>query len=102
MRIVFIIITLITFGIFFIEALVHYNEGRKDITKFNKKILSECLSEGIIWSDLDFSSRYIELPTGIKIYIPKTPELIKLALTIIFFSAINGLVSTIFISLHLK
>ena len=102
MKVVFIIITLITFGIFFIEALVHYNEGRKDVTKYNKKILSECLSEGIIGSDLDYSSRYIDLPVGKKIYIPQTPELIKLALMIIFFSTINGLLSTVFISLHLK
>ena len=102
MKVVFIIITLITFGIFFIEALVHYNEGRKDVTKYNKKILSECLDERIIQSDFDYSSRFVELPTGTKIYIPQTPELIKLALMIIFFSAINGLVSTIFISLHLK
>jgi hypothetical protein len=102
MTIIFIIITLITFGIFFIEAIVHYNEGRREITKQTKKTLSECLTEEIIQNDFDFDNRFIMLPNNIKIHIPKNQELIKLILTIIFFSTINGLVSTLFISLHLK
>jgi len=102
MKIIFIIITLITFGLFFIEAIIHYNEGRREITNYNKKILSECINEEIIKNDLDYSNRFIELPNNIKIHIPKNQELLKLILTIIFFSAVNGLVSTIFISMHLK
>ena len=100
MKIVFVIITLITFCLFFIEAIIHYNEGRSEIAQLSKKTLDECLSEFVIKTDL--SSRYIGLPNNVKIYIPENKELIKLLLIIIFFSTINGLISTLFISLHLK
>lgn len=101
MKIVFVIITLITFGLFFIEAIVHYNEGRVEMSKLSKKALSECIGEFDTQTDFDNFSRYFGLPGGMKIYIPENKELVKLLFTIIFFSAINGLISTFVISLHL-
>lgn len=85
MKIIFLIITLITFTIFFIEALIHFNIGKNN---------SDCLdSEN--HTNINLISKYI------KIHIPNYNELIKIVLTVLFFSILSGIISTSIIKYHL-
>lgn len=87
MKVLFIIITIITFFIFFIEGLIHYNEGIKDNKDTNIK------------HDPIF---IFKLFNGYEIEIPHKKELLVMAFTILIFSTIAGLLNTYIIKYHLQ
>ena len=80
MRTVFIVITFITFIIFFMEALIHFNIGKNGRHKTHK---------------------YIDVGDQIKIHIPDKDEFFDIAKTVLFFSTMTGLLSTYIIKRHL-
>ena len=71
----FLIITFITFIIFFLETIVHFSIG-KSAGKMEEN---------------DFI--YVNVYKDFNIYLPNKIKLIKLILSIIFFAAISGLFS---------
>jgi hypothetical protein len=80
MKTVFIIITLVTFIIFFMEALIHFNIGKNGKHKKHK---------------------YIDISDQIKIHIPDKNEFFDIAKTVLFFSTMTGLLSAYVIKHHL-
>jgi hypothetical protein len=80
MKTVFIIITLVTFIIFFMEALIHFNIGKNGKHK---------------------THTYIDISDQIKIHIPDKDEFFDIAKTVLFFSVITGLLSTYVIKRHM-
>ncbi len=78
MNLKFLIITFITFIIFFLEAMVHFSIG-KSAGKMEEN---------------DFI--YVNVYNNFNIYLPNKTKLIKLILSIMFFSAISGLISSYF------
>ena len=80
MRTVFIVITFITFIIFFMEALIHFNIGKNGKHKEHK---------------------YIDVGDQIKIHIPDKNEFFDIFKTVLFFSSITGLMSAYIIKHHL-
>ena len=72
MKTVFIVITLVTFIIFFMEALIHFNIGKNGKHKTHK---------------------YIDISDQIKIHIPDKDEFFDIAKTVLFFSTMTGLLS---------
>jgi len=80
MKTVFIIITLVTFIIFFMEALIHFNIGKNGNDKKHK---------------------YIDISDQIKIHIPDKDEFFDIAKTVLFFSTMTGLLSAYVIKHHL-
>ena len=103
MTIIFIIITLITFIIFYGEAILHYNEGLNEIIYNKKDINSICQGEfkNQIENDLEVSHIHLKLH-GKKFYFPNYFQLIKMGLMIILFSSITGLISSLAIKYHLE
>lgn len=93
MKIIFLIITLITFVIFFIEALIHFNIGKNGndynyICNYDENISKK--------------HNYININDyGIKLHIPDYNEFIKISLTVLFFSIISGSISTLLIRYHI-
>lgn len=80
MKTVFIIITLVTFIIFFMEALIHFNIGKNGNHKTHK---------------------YIDVGDQIKIHIPDKNEFFDIAKTVLFFSTMTGLLSAYVIKRHM-
>lgn len=80
MKIIFIIITFITFIIFFMEALIHFNIGKNGEGK---------------------SHEYIKVSDQIKIHIPDKDEFFKIFKTVLFFSSLTGLLSAYIIKRHM-
>lgn len=80
MKTIFIVITLITFIIFFMEALIHFNIGKNGKNKPHK---------------------YIHISDQIKIHIPDKNEFFDIVKTVLFFSVISGLLSAYVIKHHL-
>ena len=80
MRTVFIVITFITFIIFFMEALIHFNIGKNGKHKEHK---------------------YIDVGDQIKIHIPDKNEFFDIFKTVLFFSSMTGLMSAYVIKHHL-
>lgn len=80
MKTVFIVITFITFIIFFMEALIHFNIGKNGKHKEHK---------------------YIDVGDQIKIHIPDKNEFFDIAKTVLFFSTMTGLMSAYVIKHHL-
>ena len=80
MRTIFIVITFITFIIFFMEALIHFNIGKNGEHKQHE---------------------YVQVSDQIKIHIPDKDEFFKIFKTVLFFSTITGLMSAYIIKHHL-
>jgi hypothetical protein len=80
MKVVFIVITFITFIIFFMEALIHFNIGKNGEHKQHE---------------------YIRISDQIKIHIPDKDEFFKICKTVLFFSTMTGLLSAYIIKHHL-
>lgn len=91
MKIIFLIITLITFVIFFIEALIHFNIGKNGYDY-------ECDDN----QNKSEKPNYININYyGILFHIPNYGEFIKISLTVLFFSIISGIISTLIIKYHI-
>jgi hypothetical protein len=85
MKIIFLIITLITFTIFFIEAFIHFNIGKNG---------NDCVSSE--------NHKYVNLlNSNIKIHIPNKNEIINIGFTVLSFSLISGIISSYIIKYHL-
>ena len=84
MKLLFIVITFITFVLFFIEALIHFTIGK--IGGINKEPKSH---------------KYINVFNGLTIHIPDKTEFVHIFITVLFFSIISGLISTYVIKHHL-
>jgi len=80
MKVIFIVITFITFIIFFMEALIHFNIGKNGDHKPHE---------------------YIQVTDQIKIHIPDKDEFFKIVKTVLFFSCVSGLLSAYIIRHHL-
>jgi len=80
MRTIFIVITLVTFIIFFMEALIHFNIGKNGKHKQHK---------------------YIHVGEQVKIHIPDKNEFFDICKTVLFFSVISGVLSAYVIKHHL-
>jgi len=80
MKVIFIVITFITFIIFFMEALIHFNIGKNGEHKPHE---------------------YIQVTDQIKIHIPDKDEFFKIVKTVLFFSCVSGLLSAYVIKRHL-
>jgi hypothetical protein len=80
MKVIFIVITFITFIIFFMEALIHFNIGKNGEHKQHE---------------------YIRVTDQIKIHIPDKDEFFKIVKTVLFFSTMTGLLSAYIIKRHL-
>jgi len=80
MRTIFIVITLVTFIIFFMEAFIHFNIGKNGNHKQHK---------------------YIHVSDQVKIHIPDKNEFFDIVKTVLFFSCISGLMSAYIIKHHL-
>jgi len=80
MKTLFILITFITFIIFFVEALIHFNIGKNGVNKKHE---------------------YIRVSDDIKMHVPDKNEFFEIVITVLIFSSINGLVSSYIIHYHL-
>jgi len=80
MKTLFILITFITFIIFFMEALIHFNIGKNGGNKTHE---------------------YIRVSDDIKIHVPDKNELFEIFMTVLFFSSISGILSAYVIKYHL-
>lgn len=80
MKTLFILITLITFIIFFVEALIHFNIGKNG---GNKK------------------HEFIQVSDDIKMHVPDKNEFFEIFITVLIFSTISGLLSSYVIHYHL-
>lgn len=80
MKTLFIYITFITFIIFFVEALIHFNIGKNGGNKTHK---------------------YITVSDDIKIHVPDKDELFRICLIVLFFSSISGILSAYVIKYNL-
>ena len=81
MKIIFFVITFITFILFFAEALIHFNIGKKAANTHKYFVLN------------------MRIP--IRIHIPDKKEFIGLFFTVLFFSTFSGLLSAYIIKTHL-
>ena len=80
MKTIFIVITLVTFIIFFMEAIIHFNIGKNGKHK---------------------THNYIDISDQIKIHIPDKNEFFDIVKTVLFFSTMTGLLSTYVIKRHM-
>lgn len=80
MKTLFILITFITFIIFFMEALIHFNIGKNGGNKTHE---------------------YIRVSDEIKIHVPDKDEMFEIFITVLIFSSISGLLSSYVIKYHL-
>lgn len=80
MKTLFIVITFITFIIFFMEAIIHFNIGKNGKNK---------------------SHKYIKVSDQIKIHIPDKNEFFDIFKTVLFFSSLTGILSAYIIKHHL-
>ena len=80
MKTLFILITFITFIIFFMEALIHFNIGKNGGNKTHE---------------------YIRISDDIKMHVPDKNEFFEIFITVFIFSSISGLLSSYIINYHL-
>ncbi len=80
MKTIFIAVTFITFIIFFMEAIIHFNIGKNGEHKQHK---------------------YIEVSDQLKIHIPDKDEFFAISKTVLFFSCVSGLLSAYIIKHHI-
>lgn len=85
MKVLFIIITFITFLLFLIEALIHFTIGKNG---------------GI--HEKPQKHKYIRLFDTIKIHIPDKKEFFHIFITVLIFSTISGLISSYVIKYHIE
>jgi len=78
----FILITIVTFIIFFLESLIHFSIGRK--------------------SNISKHHKFINIYKNVTIHIPDKQELIKILITVIFFSLLSGIFSSLLIHYHIN
>ncbi len=77
MKILFALITIITFFLFFIEAFIHFNIGKKSVSyKITKK------------------HNFINIANLFTIHIPDKSEFIQIFVTVLLFSIISGFFSS--------
>jgi len=77
----FVLITAITFVVFFIEALIHFNIGRN--------------------GNGEKSHTYIRLYDVAELHVPTRREFFKIAVTVLMFSTLTGFISSYVIRHHL-
>ena len=77
MKILFALITLITFFLFFIEALIHFNIGKK--SKIEKQTQTH---------------NFLNIANLFSIHIPDKSEFIRIFVTVLLFSIISGFSSS--------
>jgi hypothetical protein len=94
MKIIFLIITLITFVIFFIEALIHFNIGKNGNDYDYNCVCNYDENKSNKHNYISFNDY------SIKLHIPDYNEFIKISLTVLFFSIISGIISTLLIRYH--
>ena len=82
LHIKFILITIVTFIIFFFESLIHFSIGKKGNNIKEHK--------------------FINIFNIFVIHIPDKKELIKIIITVIFFSLISGICSSLILHYHIK
>jgi hypothetical protein len=80
MKTLFILITFVTFIIFFMEALIHFNIGKNGVNKTHE---------------------YIRVSDDIKMHVPDKDEILEIVITVLIFSSISGLLSSYIIKYHL-
>ncbi len=85
MKAIFILVTIITFVIFYIEAMIHFSEGK----------------HSRLCEDENNLHNYIEI-FGIKLHLPDHNEAIIIGRTVLIFSIINGFISSYLIKHHIK
>lgn len=81
MKFYFLIITAITFVLFFSEALIHFNIGRIANGKPRK-------------------DTYIRISDHVRIHVPDKDEFFKIAITVLIFSTISGFISAYILKKH--
>ncbi len=86
MKILFIVITIITFCVFMIEGLIHYNSG-----------YSKC--KNVVNVENHFK---IKLFSNFEIDIPEEKEILFMSINILIFSSIVGLLNAYIIKHHLN
>ncbi len=86
MKVLFIVITLITFFIFFIEGLIHYNSGIK-----SKNCIGQEYNQEIKFNFF-----------GHQFNIPEKKDILLMCFTILIFSSITGLLTAYIIKHHLN
>jgi hypothetical protein len=77
MKILFALITLITFFLFFIEALIHFNIGKKSRNENQPQ-----------------THNFLNISNFFSIHIPDKSEFIRIFVTVLFFSTISGFSSS--------
>ena len=82
LHIKFILITIVTFVIFLMESLIHFSIGKKGNNSKEHK--------------------YINIYNIFKIHIPDKKELIKILITVTFFSLLSGICSSLIIHYHIN
>jgi hypothetical protein len=85
MKILFVLITLITFFLFFFEAFIHFNIGKNSVNfKDTQK------------------HKYINILNVFTVHIPDKSEFIQIFGTVLLFSVISGFFSSYIIKYVLK
>jgi hypothetical protein len=85
MKILFVLITLITFFLFLFEALIHFNIGKKSR---NEKLTK--------------THKFINISNLFTIHIPDKSEFFGIFVTVLLFSSISGFFSSYIIKYVLK
>ena len=85
MKILFALITLITFFLFLIEAFIHFNIGKKSRNE-----------------NLTQTHKFLNIANLFKIHIPDKSEFISIFVTVLLFSIISGFFSSYIIKHLLK
>ena len=83
MRVYFLIITAITFTLFFAEALIHFNIGRNG----NGKPKQE---------------NYVKLGNLVTVHVPDHQEFVQIFVTVLAFSSVSGFLSAYILKRHLQ
>jgi hypothetical protein len=76
MNLKFLVITFVTFIIFFLEAMIHFSIGKK------------------AGKNQEEPSIYVNLYKDYNVYFPNKKKMIKLVVTILLFSVISGWLSS--------
>jgi hypothetical protein len=102
MRRTFLLITVVTFTLFFIEALIHFNIGRNDIDMLNMldaslPVLGSGKKKGVVQEKSDM---YFRITDEFALHIPDMRELFVIILTVLAFSALGGFTSSYIIKHH--
>ncbi len=82
MKVLFIVITLITFLIFMIEGVLHYNVGLKNNKNCNQE-----------------QNKNIKI---LNYVIPEKKEILMMSITVLIFSSVSGLLTAYVIKHHLN